>query len=101
MRTSRRLKFLASPDSPFACPSGRFDLITLRFLSRMPSVDVRPKRAGWTVGLQDLERPLLVHSHAQGLSLRIRGALMDVRRRRPIDQQAEQFGAAVVAARVH
>ncbi len=35
------------------------------------------------------------------LRLRRRNALMDVRGGRPIDQQAEQFGAAVVVARVH
>ena len=37
---------------------------------------------------------------AQGrLSIGVRGALMGVRRGRPIDQQAEQFGAAIVTAR--
>jgi hypothetical protein len=38
---------------------------------------------------------------APNLRLRVRGALMDVRGGRPIDQQAEQLGAAVVTARVH
>src|SRR5258705_1520911 len=52
-------------------------------------------------GLQDLEGPLHVASRARRLSLRVRRSLMDLRRRRPIDQQAEQFGAAVMTTRVH
>ena len=50
--------------------------------------------------VQNRDGPLLVDSRAQGLGIRVRGALMDVRRGRPIDQQAEQLGAAIVTARV-
>ena len=51
--------------------------------------------------LEDLDGPLLTDSRTHGLGLRVCGALMDGRRGRPIDQQAEQFGAAVMTARVH
>ena len=51
--------------------------------------------------LQDLDGPLAGDGRARRFRLRVRGALMDVLGRRPIDQQAEQFGTAVVTARVH
>ena len=49
----------------------------------------------------NLDGALLVDSRAQGLNIRVRDVLMDVHRGRSIDQQAEQFGAAVVTARIH
>src|SRR5262245_5806613 len=50
---------------------------------------------------QLLDVLLPVASRARRLGIRARSALMDVRRGRPIDQQAEQLGAAVVTTRVH
>src|SRR5687767_11374945 len=62
------------------------------------------RRHGWATDwllARVLAHPLLVDSVAQGSRSPARCALMNVRRGRPIDQEAEQFRTAVMTARVH
>ena len=51
--------------------------------------------------VQRLAGDRFIRSRVQSLGVDAGDALMDVRRGRAVDQQTEQFGTAVVAARVH
>jgi hypothetical protein len=53
------------------------------------------------VELENLNDPLFVNSRIYGLKLRVHKALVDIRRGHPVDQQAEQFRAAVMTSRIH